>query len=136
MEPNKDIKYYTIALFLEVVFIVVLYCLNLYSSKYLDIGARRVPDEITIGRISIFFFTVTDRIPELPAFFVRTGSLKRNHQHEQWRRKDAEERSISSNDGYLLQTGCYAYWGRYCYYTYLYYLHSGLKISLLNNAPN
>ena len=55
MEPNKDIKYCTIALFLEVVFIVVLYCLNLYSSKYLDIGARRVPGEITIGRITYYF---------------------------------------------------------------------------------
>ena len=128
------------ALFLEVVFIVVLYCLNPYPTQlYIDkdIGASTyLPDEITTGGITIFFFTVTDRIPDLPAFFVRTGSLKRNHQHKQWRRKDAEERSISSNNGYLLQTGCYAYWGRYCYYTYLYYLHSGLKISLLNNAPN
>ena len=34
MEPNKDIKYCTIALFLEVVFIVVLYCLNPYPIQF------------------------------------------------------------------------------------------------------
>ena len=66
------------------------------------------------------------RPPAFPAFFVRTGSLKRNHQHDQWRRKDEEESLeccglgdedglaglFLANDEYLLQTGCYTYWGR------------------------